>query len=80
MTLIAALPSNDCVSFLEECKKIKAEEAHDHMGAAYLTETKEVLKMDTPKICWRMSKFVHAFYPKTRLSEAAVFSKENAAN
>lgn len=50
------------------------------MGAAYLTETKEVLKMDTPKICWRMSKFVHAFYPKTRLSEAAVFSKENAAN
>lgn len=81
MSLVAALPvPGDCVAFLEECDKIKKKEAHYHMGAAYLTEDKNALKMEPPKICWRMAKFVHAFYPKTKLSEASVFSKENIAN
>lgn len=81
MSLVAALPvAGDCVSFLEECDQIKQNEAHYHMGAAYLTEDKVVLKMEPPKICWRMAKFVHAFYPETKLSEASVFSKENIAN
>lgn len=45
-----------------------------------MTQDMTSRKMETPKICWRMSKFVHSFYPKTKLSEAAVFSKENIAN
>nr|QNS31050.1 putative nucleocapsid [Frankliniella occidentalis associated qin-like virus1] len=80
VALFGALPSaSDCISFLNECRAIKESEAEYHMGAQYLSESGEAKKMGVPKIIWRMAKFVRAFYPKTKLSEAAAFSLENIA-
>ncbi|KAK3909530.1 Ribosome-binding factor A [Frankliniella fusca] len=80
MALFAAFPNpQDVVAFLDACDEIKNNEAEYHVGGEYLSETGAKKTMPNPTLCWRMSAFVRAFYPKTKLAEAAAFGTENLA-
>ncbi|KAK3913035.1 putative isomerase [Frankliniella fusca] len=81
MALFAAFPNpQDIVGFLDSCDEIKNNEAEYHVGGEYLSESGVKKTMPNPTLCWRMSAFVRAFYPKTKLAEAAAFGTENQAN